>query len=53
MQDNDISIANTLQIPQSCTYDIDGLVQDCSIFIAIALEILQSCIKPSIWYKEG
>ena len=26
----------------------DGLVQDCSISIANALEILQSCIKPSI-----
>ena len=28
--------------------DIDGLVQDCSIFIANALEILQSCAKPSV-----
>ena len=28
---------------------IDGLVQDCSISIANALEILQSCIKPSIY----
>ena len=27
----------------------DGLVQDCSISIANALEILQSCTKPSIW----
>ena len=27
----------------------NGLVQDCSISIANALEILQSCIKPSIW----
>ena len=27
---------------------IDGLVQDCSISIAKALEILQSCTKPSI-----
>ena len=26
----------------------DGLVQDCSISIANALEILQSCTKPSI-----
>ena len=33
---------------------IDGLVQDCSISIANALEILQSCTKPSIctaWYR--
>ena len=29
-------------------YNIDGLVQDCRISIANALEILQSCTKPSI-----
>ena len=34
----------TLQVPP----DIDGLVQDCSISNALALEILQSCTKPSI-----
>ena len=28
---------------------IDGLVQDCSNFIANALELLQSCTKPSIY----
>ena len=28
---------------------IDGLVQDCSISIANALEILQSCTKASVW----
>ena len=28
---------------------IDGLVQNCSISIASALEIQQSCTKPSIW----
>ena len=28
--------------------NFDGLVQDCSISIANALEILQSCTKPSI-----
>ena len=28
-------------------YDIDDLVQDCSFSIANALEILQSCTKPS------
>ena len=27
---------------------IDDLMQDCSISIVTALEILQSCIKPSI-----
>ena len=30
-------------------YDIDALVQGRSIPIADALEILQSCTKPSIW----
>ena len=28
---------------------IDGLVQDCCISIPLAMEILQSCTKPSIW----
>ena len=30
-------------------YYMDGSVQDCSISIAYALEILQSCIKSLIW----
>ena len=30
-------------------YYIDGLVQDCSISSALAMEILKSCIKPSIY----
>ena len=30
-------------------HEIDGLVQDCSISIANALEILQSCTMPSKW----
>ena len=29
---------------------IDAFMQDCSISIATALEILQSCSKPSIYY---
>ena len=32
----------------SAAYNIDDLVQDCSISIANALEILQSSTKPSI-----
>ena len=28
----------------------DGLVQDCSNSIANALDLLQSCIKPSIYF---
>ena len=31
-------------------HQIDGLVQDCSNSIANALELLQSCIKPSKWW---
>ena len=30
-------------------YHIDGLVQDCSLSIAKALEMLESCIKPSMF----
>ena len=30
--------------------NIDGLVQDCSNSIANALDLLQSCTKPLIWY---
>ena len=29
----------------------DGLVQDCSNSIGNALELLQSCTKPSIWWN--
>ena len=29
---------------------INGLVQDCSNSSALAMELLQSCTKPSIWY---
>ena len=32
--------------------NIDGLVQDCSNSIANALELLQSCTKPSIWSPD-
>ena len=32
--------------------NIDGLVQDCSNSTANALELLQFCIKPSIYFDE-
>ena len=32
---------------------VDGLEQNCSISIAIALEILQSCTKPSMWSENN
>ena len=35
-------------IPQMASHYIDGFVQDCSNSIADALELLQSCTKPSI-----
>ena len=31
--------------------DIDGLVPDCSNSSALAMELLQSCTKPSIWFS--
>ena len=34
--------------PHMHWYHIHGLAQDCNIYIANALEILQSCTKPSI-----
>ena len=33
-----------------CEYHVNGLLQDCSIYIADALEILQSRTKPLICY---
>ena len=33
-------------------YYMDGLVQDCSNFSALAMELLQSCTKPSICYSK-
>ena len=47
--------ANAL-VPDGCqvmcdhNLDIDGLVQDCSTSSALAMELLQSCAKPSIWF---
>ena len=40
-------MANWSQYPTGSDY-IDGLVQDCGNSIANALELLQSCTKPSI-----
>ena len=31
-------------------HNIDGLVQECRNYGALAVELLQSCTKPSIWY---
>ena len=39
-------------VGQVLIWHIDGLVQDCSISIANALELLQSCAKPSIWWHH-
>ena len=33
-------------------YDVDGLVQDCCNPIANAVELPQSCIKPSISLEQ-
>ena len=34
-----------------CLYSIDDCVQDCSISSALAMELLQSCTKPSLYYR--
>ena len=53
------------ELPQCCSegflecklnkfhWNIDGLAQDCSNAIADAIELLQSCAKPSICYLES
>ena len=41
-------IFGMIPAPEEFNYYIDGLVQDCSISSALAMEILQSCTKPSI-----
>ena len=44
------NVNNILDIfPRQQMYYIDGLVHDCSISIAKALEILQPCTKPSTY----
>ena len=46
-------IYNTLEPPYIMVqYNINGLVQDCSISNMLAIEILQTCTKPSICYIQ-
>ena len=47
--DNRDYYLGTLCLSHVIAIHFDGLVQDCSISIANALEILQSCTKPSIY----
>ena len=44
-------LLSTFIISMQYIYNIDGSVQDCSSSIANALELLQSCTKPSICYN--
>ena len=39
--------------PAHFTLHIDGLVQDCSISSAVAMEILRSCTKPSTCHRHN
>ena len=43
------SMAPTVDHCWDLLLNLDGLAQDCSNSIANALELLQSCIKPSIY----
>ena len=45
-------LQNLIQLAVSAWENIDGLVKDSSNLIANALEILQSCTKPSIWCSQ-
>ena len=38
--------------PMGYFYHVDGLVQDCSNSSALVVELLQSCIKPSMYLKK-
>ena len=38
--------------PMGYFYHVDGLVQDCSNSSALAVELLQSCTKPSMYLKK-
>ena len=40
----------TLYSDTSTNRHTDGFLQDCSISSALAMEILQPCVKPWIWY---
>ena len=42
-------IQNTISAPEANDTQIDGLVQDCNV---LAMELLQSCTKPSRWYLQ-
>ena len=49
-----LCVLNIMRPEYYCVYYsvsslIDGLVQDCSISSALAIQILQSCLKPLIW----
>ena len=46
---NHEGFSGTLYVSDYYRNYIDGLVQDCINSIANALELLQSCTKPTIW----
>ena len=48
IQFTDVSIHHQVSMSLVCIKDINDLVQDCSNSIALAMELLQSCTKPSI-----
>ena len=42
----------TQYIVKMYSFDIDGLVQDCSNSSGLAMELLQSCTKPSMYSSQ-
>ena len=41
-------LSNFIPFVQTYQFDINGLAQDCSISSALAMEILHSCLNPSV-----
>ena len=48
-----LKILSAKCLPCCSDLNIESLVQDCSISSMLAMEILRSCTKPSIWYPSG
>ena len=44
-------LVNINKTKQKLKPQIDGLVRDCSNSSALAMELLQSCTKPSKWHN--
>ena len=44
------NVADLVLLSMVCRYNVGGLVQDCSNSSAVAMELLQSCTKPLMYW---